>query len=298
MKTCAVILCYFLGLVPGLALAGPSTSDSPAASQDLLSGVDVVREPKAGATYYFPQLDLWPRPDVTIYPIVAASDSGGRTVILKVVIRGTPRRLERTFRLFIDGIPTALPLNGKGAILEDNAGCQPATKITVGGQDALLRRIVAARLVEIRFEERGPGRYVLTSEDVERVRKALALYEAGVLPPAPVEDANPPPGLTPPELIPASKVVPKFPPGAYQHGRDRRAKVMLDATIGVDGSVGSLRVSQAAGGDCGFEEAALSAVKQWKYKPATKDGHPIDMKFKVTIEFYTQTFESFPPRVR
>lgn len=294
MRTCGVILCTLLGLAPALALAGPSSSDTLAPPEDLLSGVDVVRDPKAGATYYFPQFDQWPRPDVTIYPIVAASDSGSRTAILKVVIRGTPRHLDRSFRLFIDGVPTALSLDQKGAIFEDDTGCQPATRITVGGQDEMLRKIVAASHVEIRFEERGSGRYEMTREDVDRVRKALALYEAAVLPPAPVETTNPPTGDTLPELIRASKVTPKFPPGVYRPDRDLKAKVILDATIRVDGSVGDLRVSQAAGGDCGFEEAALEAVKQWKYKPATRGGQPIETKFKVSIEFFTQNSTSPP----
>lgn len=294
MNTFGLIFCGLLSLVPGPARSEQAIAGSSAASQDLLAGVDVVHDTKAGATYYFPQLDEWPRPDVTIYPIVAASDSGARTIVIKVVIRGTPRHLDRTFRFFVDGVPTALPLNEKGAIVEDDSGCRPSTRITVGGQDALLRRIVAATLVEIRFEERRPVRYVLTGEDLGRVRKVLALYDTRVLPSAPTEEATPPPEVTPPEFIAASKVWPKFLPGAYQPGKDRRAKVTLDASIGLDGSVDKLRVSQAAGGDCGFEEAALSAVKQWKYKPATQDGQPIEASMKIMVEFYTQSMESFP----
>ena len=39
-----------------------------------------------------------------------------------------------------------------------------------------------------------------------------------------------------------------------------------------DGTVGEIEVRQGAGGDCGFEEAAIEAVSKWRYKPGTKDG--------------------------
>ena len=35
----------------------------------------------------------------------------------------------------------------------------------------------------------------------------------------------------------------------------------------------------------GFEEAATSAVKQWRYEPATKDGEPVSILFTVKVEW-------------
>ena len=38
----------------------------------------------------------------------------------------------------------------------------------------------------------------------------------------------------------------------------------------------------------GLSEAAVSAVKQWKFKPATLRGKPVDVYFNLTINFTLQ----------
>ena len=35
----------------------------------------------------------------------------------------------------------------------------------------------------------------------------------------------------------------------------------------------------------GFEEAALEAVKQWRYEPAMKGRQPVDVYFRAVVEF-------------
>ena len=35
----------------------------------------------------------------------------------------------------------------------------------------------------------------------------------------------------------------------------------------------------------GFEDAALAAVKQWRYEPATQNGRPVDVYFTVVVDF-------------
>jgi protein TonB len=35
----------------------------------------------------------------------------------------------------------------------------------------------------------------------------------------------------------------------------------------------------------GFEQAAIDAVKKWRFKPATKDGKPVNTKVLVTVTF-------------
>lgn len=40
-----------------------------------------------------------------------------------------------------------------------------------------------------------------------------------------------------------------------------------------------------AGGDCGFEEEAIKAVRKWRYEPGTRDGQPVDVFFTVLIDF-------------
>lgn len=34
-----------------------------------------------------------------------------------------------------------------------------------------------------------------------------------------------------------------------------------------------------------FDEAAVAAVKQWKYKPATQDGKPVAQRVLIEINF-------------
>lgn len=36
----------------------------------------------------------------------------------------------------------------------------------------------------------------------------------------------------------------------------------------------------------GLDENAVIAVKEWKYKPAQKDGVPVAVKMEVTVEFF------------
>ena len=90
-------------------------------------------------------------------------------------------------------------------------------------------------------------------------------------------------GITEPVLIPESKVDPTYPKAA------RKAKivgsVILRAVIRKDGTMGGIVVLRAPGANLGFEEAAMEAVKKWRYKPATKSGEPVDVYFTVEIIF-------------
>jgi len=58
--------------------------------------------------------------------------------------------------------------------------------------------------------------------------------------------------------------------------------VVVEATIGTDGSVKS---AKAVSGHALLRDAASSAVKQWRYKPATLNGQPIETSVQVTIKF-------------
>ncbi|MDP9267629.1 MAG: energy transducer TonB [Acidobacteriota bacterium] len=58
--------------------------------------------------------------------------------------------------------------------------------------------------------------------------------------------------------------------------------VQLEATIGTDGAVKSVR---ALSGHALLREAASSAVKQWRYKPATLNGQPVEATVLVTVKF-------------
>jgi len=59
--------------------------------------------------------------------------------------------------------------------------------------------------------------------------------------------------------------------------------VELTAVIGKDGRVQSLSVDKAVG--VGLEEAAIDAVKQWRYKPYYFNGAAVDVETKITLNF-------------
>ena len=75
-------------------------------------------------------------------------------------------------------------------------------------------------------------------------------------------------------------VAPQYPPEA---GRARiEGTVVLLAVIGADGSVKDVRVED---GLPILAQAAIDAVKQWRYKPYLVDGEPVEVDSRITINF-------------
>ena len=89
--------------------------------------------------------------------------------------------------------------------------------------------------------------------------------------------------VTNPELIGDSKIDPLYP----EMARVARVEgnVVLQAIVRQDGSVGDLHVLRSNRPMMGFEEAAIAAVQQWRYEPATQNGRPVDVYFTVFVEF-------------
>ena len=76
------------------------------------------------------------------------------------------------------------------------------------------------------------------------------------------------------------KVTPQYPPLAKQ--ARIQGSVVLQATIGKDGSILNLRV---ASGHPMLTQAALDAVKQWKYKPYMLNGEAVEVETTVQVNF-------------
>jgi len=74
------------------------------------------------------------------------------------------------------------------------------------------------------------------------------------------------------------RVEPSYPPLAIQIRREGR--VELHAIIGTDGSVKSLEVLS---GDPFFIQSALSAVRQWRYRPTILNGQSIEVDTHITV---------------
>ena len=80
-------------------------------------------------------------------------------------------------------------------------------------------------------------------------------------------------------------VVLKQPAPEWPAGADTSADALVPLTIvvGKDGTVQSAEVIQSAGPD--LDAAAIAAVKQWTFKPATRDDKPIVAKIRVRVRF-------------
>lgn len=75
-----------------------------------------------------------------------------------------------------------------------------------------------------------------------------------------------------------TRVEPTYPPLAIQTRREGR--VELHAIIATDGTIQSLEVIS---GDPFFIQSALSAVRQWRYRPTILNGHPIEVDTHITV---------------
>ncbi len=89
---------------------------------------------------------------------------------------------------------------------------------------------------------------------------------------------------TPPAVMPKliHRVQPAYPPEARKARID--GVVILEARIGTDGVVHDLKAFRSE--PMGLTDAAIEAVKQWRYEPA-KDasGKPVEATMNVTISF-------------
>ena len=89
-------------------------------------------------------------------------------------------------------------------------------------------------------------------------------------------------GVTNPELV--SKVVPDYPESAKTEKVS--GQIIMQAVIRVDGIPDGLVVLQMPQGGEWLAGSAVEAVSKWRYKPATRNGVPVDAYFTVIFEFY------------
>lgn len=93
-------------------------------------------------------------------------------------------------------------------------------------------------------------------------------------------------GVTLPQLIQESKIDPDYPEMARVARIE--GKVILQAIVLKDGSVGEIEVLSCNRTGLGFEEAAVAAVSEWRYRPAMQGSKPVDVYFTVRVEFELQ----------
>ncbi len=135
-----------------------------------------------------------------------------------------------------------------------------------------------------------------TPDEPEPIREPEPEIEDEIIPPdveIMIGDPEPPPptgpllagvgDVTNPKLIEETKLQPEYPELARVARLE--GNVILQAIIHSDGSVGDLQVLRCNRPNMGFEDAAVAAVQEWRYEPATQNGKPVEVYFTVFVEF-------------
>lgn len=87
-------------------------------------------------------------------------------------------------------------------------------------------------------------------------------------------------GVTPPVVI--HRVEPDYPDEARK--ARFQGSVLVYVEVDEQGRIRSIRVEKPAG--LGLDEKAIEAVKQWRFRPATRDGRPVAVPARIDVSFH------------
>lgn len=140
---------------------------------------------------------------------------------------------------------------------------------------------------EMFLEDSPPDRVPLPTADVEDLAEFPVMLPTGPAPPLPPEPEPEGPihvlgAVVPPEAVFAPE--PQYPPAALR--LHRPGTVVLQATIDREGRVSDLEVLR--GEPLGMTEAALAAVRHWRFRPATLEGRPVAVYYHLTVHFQSR----------
>ncbi len=77
---------------------------------------------------------------------------------------------------------------------------------------------------------------------------------------------------------------PPYPPVAREEGVE--GDVVLELVLSTAGTVDSVKLIKGAGH--GLDDAAMAAVRNYRFSPATKDGRPVRVRMHWTMQFRLQ----------
>jgi protein TonB len=84
------------------------------------------------------------------------------------------------------------------------------------------------------------------------------------------------------QLTLARYVKPQYPANAQERGTG--GWVDLAFTVRVDGSITDLSVTGAEPAGI-FEQAAMAAVRRWRYQPVRRDGRAVEQRARLRLRF-------------
>jgi periplasmic protein TonB len=62
--------------------------------------------------------------------------------------------------------------------------------------------------------------------------------------------------------------------------------VTMSTIVESDGKIGEITVTQSLDKQFGLDDAAVKALKQWEFRPGTKDGKPVAVRVDVEMSFH------------
>ena len=83
-----------------------------------------------------------------------------------------------------------------------------------------------------------------------------------------------------------SEVHAVYPPAALKS--HIAGTVMLECVVRPDGTVGKVKVVKSVDSKHGFDDAAVRAMKQWRFKPGLKDGRAVPVRVNTEMTFRTK----------
>jgi TonB family protein len=259
----------------GAANAGPAPTSNVQASVVSLPGENSPSQPKANAP-------LQTNPPAQANPVVltntAAHPSSAPNPLSVVPAAAAAARAHNSQ-------PTSNPANG-GTVATTSASAQPAAeqpkKPSLGKVQLATPKITQSRHAQDGGEadagialngdgQPGPSVEALTAGLVGGSKQPTA-------PAAPLPIGG---DVRPARLI--FSVPPSYP--MLAKSQHVSGNVLVDALIDATGRVTSMSV---VSGPTLLHQAAMDALKQWKYQPASLDGKPVPMHLAVTIRFRLQ----------
>jgi len=101
--------------------------------------------------------------------------------------------------------------------------------------------------------------------------------------PVPAQPANPPLPIVPPRVV--SQVWPEYPASALEKGIE--GLVLVQAYVNASGRPVKVEVKTSSG-NADLDEAAIKAVSNWQFAPATQGGAALASWFEVPVRFSTK----------
>jgi periplasmic protein TonB len=85
-----------------------------------------------------------------------------------------------------------------------------------------------------------------------------------------------------------------YPPAAVRDGRE--GTTVLRFRIGTDGRTKNVMVVQSSG-SADLDEAAVEGARCWRYKPATRNGQPVEIDWTTKVNWQLTKSKSWLDRI-